>query len=70
MATRRKKSSSAGIHIKTTAPGSTITIFSMILYLLGVIGAVTVLPLLSYLSFWLCLGGYVLLLIGVLMKGL
>jgi hypothetical protein len=66
MAKRR----SSGISIKTTPPGSTTVIISLIVFILGVIGAMTFISILSPLSFWLCLAGYLLLLAGVLMKGL
>ena len=65
-----KRKSKAGISLKTTPPGSTTTIISMIVFILGVIGAVAFVPILTPLSFWLCLAGYLLLLAGVLMKGL
>jgi hypothetical protein len=66
-----KRKRSAGISIKTTPPGSTTVIISLIVFILGIIGFM--LPftaILGPLSFWLCLAGYLLLLAGVLMKGL
>jgi VIT1/CCC1 family predicted Fe2+/Mn2+ transporter len=67
MAKRR----SSGISIKTTPPGSTTVIISLIVFILGVIGFIfPYTAILGQLSFWLCLAGYLLLLAGVLMKGL
>jgi len=68
MAKRRSRKS--GFSLATTPPSATITIISLILYVLGVIGAVAFVPFITPLSFWLCLAGYLLLLAGVLMKGL
>jgi VIT1/CCC1 family predicted Fe2+/Mn2+ transporter len=66
-----KRRSSSGIHIKTNPPGSTTVIISLIVFILGVIGFVfPYTAILGQLSFWLCLAGYLLLLAGVLMKGL
>ena len=70
MAKRRSSRSSSSIKIHTTPPGSTTVIISLIVFILGIIGAVTFISILSPLSFWLCLAGYLLLLAGVLMKGL
>jgi hypothetical protein len=66
----RRRSSSSGLHVKTNAPHSTTVIISVILFALAVLGAVFFLPILSPLSFWLALAGYLLLLAGCLMKGM
>jgi hypothetical protein len=66
----KRRSRKAGFSLATNAPGSTTTILSLIVYILGIIGAISFIPYLSPLSFWLCLAGYLLLLAGVLMKGL
>jgi hypothetical protein len=66
----KRKSRRSAISFNTNPPGSTTVIISMIVFILGVIGAVAFVPILSPLSFWLCLAGYLLLLAGVLMKGL
>ncbi|HLL27185.1 MAG TPA: hypothetical protein VKT73_05995 [Xanthobacteraceae bacterium] len=65
-----KRKTHTGVSIKTTPPGSTTTIISMIVFVLGIIGAITWISILSPLSFWLLLAGYLLLLAGVLMKDL
>ena len=53
------------------SPGSTTVILSIIVFILGVIGFIfPYTAILGQLSFWLCLAGYLLLLAGVLMKGL
>ena len=70
MAKRRSSRSSSSIKIHTTPPGSTTVIVSLIVFILGIIGYVTIIPVLSPLSFWLLIAGYLLLLAGVLMKGL
>jgi hypothetical protein len=66
----KRRSRKAGFSLVTNAPGSTTTIISLIVFVLGIIGAIAFIPILSPLSFWLCLAGYLLLLAGVLMKGL
>jgi len=66
----KRRSQRSAISFRTNPPGSTTVIISMIVFILGVIGAVAFVPILSPLSFWLCLAGYLLLLAGVLMKGL
>jgi hypothetical protein len=65
-----KRKSKAGFSLETTPPGSTTTIISMIIFILGVIGSLVWVAILTPLSFWLLLAGYLLLLAGVLMKGL
>jgi hypothetical protein len=70
MAKRRSSRSSSSFKIHTTPPGSTTVIISLIVFILGIIGALVFVPVLSPLSFWLLLAGYLLLLAGVLMKGL
>ena len=65
----KRKSRKSGFEIVTNAPGSTTVIISMIVFVLGIIGAIALVPILSPLSFWLCLAGYLLLLAGCLMKG-
>ena len=65
-----KRRSSSGLKIHTTPPGSTTVIVSLIVFILGIIGALAFVPILSPLSFWLLIAGYLLLLAGVLMKGL
>jgi hypothetical protein len=65
-----KRKSKAGISIETTPPGSTTVIISLIVFILGIIGAVVFISILSPLSFWLLIAGYLLLLAGVLMKWL
>jgi hypothetical protein len=66
----RSSRSSSRIKIHTTPPGSTTTIISIIVFILGILGAVVFIPILSPLFFWLLVAGYLLLLAGVLMKGL
>ncbi len=66
----KRRSRKAGFSLVTNAPGSTTTIISLIVFVLGIIGAIAFIPILSPLSYWLCLAGYLLLLAGVLMKGL
>ena len=71
MAKRRSSRSSSNFKIHTTPPGSTTVIISLIVFILGVIGFMfPFTAILGPLSFWLCLAGYLLLLAGVLMKGL
>jgi len=60
----------SGFHLATNAPHSTTVIISIVLFVLGVLGAIFVVPILSALSFWLALIGYLLLLAGCLMKGI
>lgn len=64
------RSHSSGISLTTNAPHSTTLIVSVVVFILGILGAMTFIPVLSVLSFWLCLAGYLLLLAGCLMKGL
>ena len=70
MAKRRSSRSSSSIKIHTTPPGSTTVIVSLIVFILGIIGYVTIIPVLTPLYVWLLIAGYLLLLAGVLMKGL
>lgn len=77
-AAKRKKSSSSGggsgsksaVLIRTNAPHSTTLIISAIVFVLGILGAIFFIPVLSALSFWLALVGYLILLAGCLMKGM
>jgi hypothetical protein len=54
----------------TNAPHQTTVIISVIVFALGVLGAFVFLPILTPLSFWLALVGYLVLLAGCLMKGM
>ncbi len=56
--------------IHTNAPHSTTLIISVIVFVLGILGALVFIPILTALSFWLALVGYLILLAGCLMKGL
>jgi hypothetical protein len=76
-AAKRKKSSSSGggshkpaALVRTNAPHSTTLIISAIVFALGILGAIVMIPVLSALSFWLALIGYLILLAGCLMKGM
>lgn len=70
-AARRRSSSRSrsGFHIATSAPHSTTLIISVILFALGVLGALVFIPIITPLGFWLALAGYLVLLAGCLMKG-
>jgi hypothetical protein len=77
-AAKRKRSSSSGgggggkstVLVHTNAPHSTTLIISVIVFVLGVLGAIVYIPVLTALSFWLALVGYLILVAGCLMKGL
>ena len=70
-AARRKSSShKSAVLVHTNAPHSTTLIISVIVFVLGVLGALVFIPILTALSFWLALVGYLILLAGCLMKGL
>lgn len=69
-AAKRKSSSKSAVLIHTNAPHSTTLIISVIVFVLGVLGALVFIPILTALSFWLALVGYLILLAGCLMKGL
>jgi len=69
-ARRRSSGRSAGFHFRTNAPHHTTVIISVILFALAILGAIVLIPVVSVLSFWLALVGYLLLLAGCLMKGL
>ena len=64
----KRRSSSFEIH--TTPPKSITTIISIIVFVLGLIGALTWVSILSPISFWLLVIGYAILLAGVLMRDL
>ena len=68
-AARRRSRSRSGFHVKTSAPHSTTLIISVILFALGVLGALVFIPIITPLGFWLALAGYLVLLAGCLMKG-
>lgn len=75
MAKAAKRKSSSGsrksaVLIHTNAPHSTTLIISVIVFVLGILGAIVIIPVLSALSFWLALVGYLILLAGCLMKGM
>ena len=76
-AARRKKSSSSGggshkpaVLVHTNAPHSTTLIISAVVFALGVLGAIIYIPVLTALSFWLALIGYLILVAGCVMKGM
>jgi hypothetical protein len=78
-AAKRKRSSSSssggGSHkpavlVHTNAPHSTTLIISAIVFALGILGAIIYIPVLTALSFWLALIGYLILVAGCVMKGM
>jgi hypothetical protein len=70
MAKAKRRSHKSGFSLVTNAPHSTTVIISVIVFVLGVLGAFVFLPILTPLSFWLALVGYLVLLAGCLMKGM
>ncbi len=69
-AAKRRSSSKSAVAIRTNAPHSVTLIISVIVFALGILGALVFVPILTALSFWLALVGYLILLAGCLMKGL
>jgi hypothetical protein len=68
-AKRRSHSSKSGVSIKTNAPHQTTLIVSVVVFALGILGALVAIPVVTALSFWLALVGYLILLIGCVAKG-
>lgn len=66
----KRRSHKSGVAIATNAPHSTTLIISVIVFALGILGAFVFVPVLTALSFWLALVGYLILLAGCLMKGM
>lgn len=60
----------SGFSLTTNAPHSTTLIISVILFLLGILGVFTYIPILTALNVWLLFAGYFLLLAGSLLKGI
>ncbi len=55
--------------MKLSAPKKNVWLVSLILAILGVIGAVVTVPFLSVYAFWLVVIGYILLFLGTVLKG-
>lgn len=55
--------------MELNAPAMPLFIVSLIIAVLGLIGHLIVLPVLTPLSFWLAIVAYVVLAVGCLMKG-
>lgn len=55
--------------MRLSAPKKGVWWIALILSVLGLIGHLVVVPVLTVLSFWLVLVGYILLLLGTAMKG-
>ena len=53
-----------------SAPTFPIFVVSLVLFLLAVLGALAILPVVGAYSFWLAVAAYVVLLIGNVAKGL
>jgi len=70
MAKRRSSRSSSGFNFRTTAPKENTAILSIIIFILGVIGWVASISFISPYTVWLLAIAYLILLAGVLMKGL
>jgi hypothetical protein len=55
--------------MRLSAPKKNVWWIALILSVLGLIGHLVALPVITMYSFWLVLAGYVLLLLGTSMKG-
>ncbi len=56
--------------MRLNAPKKNVWWIALLLTILGIIGHLVTLPVLTMLSFWLLLAGYVLLCLGTIIKGL